>query len=219
MPRFTGFPDDALVFLRDLAANNERSWWLANKDRFEASVRDPMRALLDDLEPDWGTLVAFRMNRDTRFSKDKSPYKVTHAAMGETEGGSSHYVQLSAEGLFAGSGMYHLARDQLARFRDAVGDDRSGRALERTVAEVRAAGVDVTGGASQLATAPRGWDRDHPRIELLRWTGAISGRELGSPRWLGNRRAATEVAKVWRAGEPLVRWLDRHVGPSELPPR
>jgi uncharacterized protein (TIGR02453 family) len=219
MPRFTGFPDDALVFFRDLAANNERSWWLANKDRFDASVRDPMRALLDDLEPDWGTLVAFRMNRDTRFSKDKSPYKVTHAAMGETEGGSSHYVQISADGLFAGSGMYHLARDQLARLRAAVDDERSGTALERTVGEVRAAGVDVTGGASQLATAPRGWDRDHPRIELLRWTGAISGRELGTPKWLRTRRASAEVAKVWRAGEPLVRWLDEHVGPSELPPR
>jgi uncharacterized protein (TIGR02453 family) len=217
--RFTGFPDDALAFFAELTAHNERAWWQANKDRFESSVRDPMRALLDELEPEWGTLVPFRMNRDTRFSKDKSPYKTAHAAMGETEGGSSHYVQLSAAGLFVGAGMYHLARDQLVRFREAVDDDPTAAGLESAVAAVRRAGLEVTGGASQLATAPRGWPRDHPRIELLRWTGAISNRDFGAPAWLGTRRPVSEVSKVWARSAPLVDWLDRHVGPSEIPPR
>ena len=112
MARFTGFPDGATGFFAELAADNRREWWLANKDRFDTTVRDPMRTMLDELEPAWGTLVAFRMNRDTRFSADKSPYKTAHAAMGETDGGSAHYVQLGAEGLFVGAGMYHLARDQ-----------------------------------------------------------------------------------------------------------
>jgi uncharacterized protein (TIGR02453 family) len=218
MARFSGFPADATTFFEELAANNRRDWWLANKERFDATVRDPMRALLDDLEPRWGALVAFRMNRDTRFSKDKSPYKVTHAAMGETDGGSSHYVQLSAEGLFVGAGMYVLARDQLDRFRAAVDDGRSGPALVDALARVRRSGLDVSGGPRQLRTAPRGWPRDHPRVELLRWGGCVAGRELGSPAWLRTRRAATEVAKVWERAEPLVAWLDGHVGPSELPP-
>jgi uncharacterized protein (TIGR02453 family) len=218
MARFSGFPADATTFFEELAANNRRDWWLANKDRFDATVRDPMRALLDDLEPRWGDTVAFRMNRDTRFSKDKSPYKVTHAAMGETDGGSSHYVQLSAEGLFAGAGMYVLARDQLDRFRAAVDDDRSGPALADALDRVRRSGLDVSGGPRQLRTAPRGWPRDHPRVELLRWGGCVAGRELGSPAWLQTRRAATEVSKVWERAEPLVAWLDGHVGPSQLPP-
>ena len=73
MTRFRGFPQDTTEFFAELAVNNRRDWWLANKPRFDASVRDPMRALLDELEATWGTLVAFRMNRDTRFSSDKSP--------------------------------------------------------------------------------------------------------------------------------------------------
>jgi len=216
---FKGFPDDATGFFAELAANNRREWWLANKDRFDATVRDPMRAMLDDLEPTWGTLVAFRMNRDTRFSADKSPYKTAHAAMGETEGASAHYVQLSSDGLFAGAGMYHLARDQLARFREAVDDDRTGGALLDAVDAVRRSGLEVTGGASQLSSAPRGYPRDHPRIEQLRWTGCVASRSFGAPTWLRSRRAATEVGQVWERAEPVVAWLDAHVGPSELPPR
>ena len=219
MAGFKGIPGGATTFFAELAADNRRDWWLANKDRFDADVRDPMRALLDELEPAWGTLVAFRMNRDTRFSADKSPYKTAHAAMGETEGGSAHYVQLSADGLFVGAGMYHLARDQLARFRDAVGDDRTGRKLLAAVDDVRRAGLEVTGGASQLSSAPRGWPRDHPRIEQLRWTGCIANRSFGAPAWLQTRRAFTEVDRTWARAAPIVDWLDVNVGPSELPPR
>jgi len=216
--RFRGFPQDTTEFFAELAVNNRREWWLANKPRFDASVRDPMRALLDELEATWGTLVAFRMNRDTRFSSDKAPYKTAHAAMGETEGGSAHYVQIAGDGLFAGAGMYHLARDQLARFRAAVGDDRSGAALLSATAAATGAGLEVTGGASQLVSAPRGWPRDHPRIEQLRWTGCVASRQFGAPVWLGTRRVVTEVARVWERAAPVVAWLDTHVGPSELPP-
>jgi uncharacterized protein (DUF2461 family) len=127
-------------------------------------------------------------------------------------------VQLSADGLFVGAGMYVLARDQLTRFREAVDDDRSGSALGTAVERVRRGGLEVGGGPRQLRTAPRGWPRDHPRIELLRWGGCVAGRELGAPGWLQSRRAATEVAKVWEGAAPLVAWLDAHVGPSELPP-
>jgi uncharacterized protein (DUF2461 family) len=139
--------------------------------------------------------------------------------MGETEGGSAHYVQLNGDGLFVGAGMYHLARDQLARFRAAVGDDRSGSELLAAMAAVQRAGLEVTGGASQLSSAPRGWPRDHPRIEQLRWTGCIASRTDGAPAWLRTRRAATEVGRTWERAAPLVTWLDAHVGPSELPPR
>ena len=68
MTGFVGFPDGALDFFVELEANNERSWWLANKDRFDADVKAPMRALLDALEPAAGSFHVFRMNRDTRFS-------------------------------------------------------------------------------------------------------------------------------------------------------
>lgn len=215
------FTPDAMAFFVDLEAHNTRDWWLANKDRFDAVVRDPMRSLLDALDDEFGPFHVFRMNRDVRFSNDKSPYKVAHAAMAETEGGSSHYVQINKEGLFAGGGMYHLAKDQLVRYRSAVDDARTGVALEQALAAVRDAGVDTAGGreGDRLASAPRGYAKDHPRVELLRWKGIIAANELGAGKWLQTKAAVTKVADTWRASQPLLDWLDRHVGPSELPPR
>ena len=218
MTSFTGIPEDALDFFVELEANNERAWWIEHKPRFDASVRDPLRAMLDVLEPAHGTFHVFRMNRDTRFSKDKSPYKLAHAAVTEREGGATLYVQLSRNGLFVGGGVYHPARDQLARYREAVGDDRTGPALEAAVAAVRRAGVTVGSGEDVLARAPKGYSPEHPRIELLRWKGCITSKELGAPAWLHTARAAKEVAKVWQRSEPVLAWIDAHVGPSQEPP-
>jgi uncharacterized protein (TIGR02453 family) len=216
---FRGFPPDALDFFAELEANNERAWWHASLPRFETAVKQPLRALLDELDDQFGPFRVFRMNRDVRFSNDKSPYKTAHAALSETEGGSLHYVQISANGLFLGAGIYHAARDQVERLRQAVADDRTGPELEQAIAAVRAAGLDVGSGMEEpLKTAPRGFAKDHPRVELLRWKGCISSKELGAPKWLHTKQAAKRVVDTWRKAEPLVNWLDRNVGPSELPP-
>jgi uncharacterized protein (TIGR02453 family) len=219
MGAFRGFPPEGIDFFAALAANNSRDFWLANKDTFEAAVRDPLRAFLDDVSDEFGTFHLFRMNRDVRFSKDKSPYKTAQGAVTETEGGATHYIQLGADGLFVGGGMYHLAKDQLARFREAVADERTGAELERSIGAVRKAKVEVGHGyEAPLTTAPKGYPKDHARIELLRWKGVISHKNLGTPAWLHTKRAATEVVKVWRAAAPLLSWLDTNVGPSILPP-
>ena len=219
MADFRGFPAAGLDFFTALAANNNRDFWLANKTTFEASVRDPMIAFLDSVADEFGTFHLFRMNRDVRFSKDKSPYKTAQAAVTETEGGATHYLQLGADGLFVGGGMYHLAKDQLARFRAAVADDRTGPVLERAIAAVRKGRVEVSHGfEAPLVTAPKGYPKDHPRIELLQWKGVIAHKQLGAPAWLHTRRAAAEIVKVWRTSAPLLAWLDENVGPSTLPP-
>jgi uncharacterized protein (TIGR02453 family) len=217
--RFTGFPPEALDFFVELEGNNERPWWQANKGRFESSVAEPMRALLDQLEPEFGSFKIFRMNRDVRFSADKSPYKTAQAAVSHSDGATSSYVQISATGLYAGGGMYHMASDQLERFRRAVADDARGADLETALAAARGARLDIAAAEPPLVTAPRGWPKDHPRIALLRMRGLITGRELGSPAWLHTRRAASEVAKVWRGGAAVNAWLGVNVGPSDEPPR
>jgi uncharacterized protein (TIGR02453 family) len=216
---FRGFPADALDFFFELEGNNERSWWLANKQRFETSVAAPMRDLLDALEPEFGEFRVFRMNRDVRFSADKSPYKTAHAAVTiRPEDGANRYVQISATGLFAGSGMYHMARDQLQRFRAAVADDRMGGELGDAIAAARRARLDIGAIGPPLATAPRGWPKDHPRIDLLRMKGLVTHRDFGAPAWLHTRRAANEVAKVFRDGAAVSAWLDANVGASVEPP-
>ena len=219
MSEFRGFPPDALAFFAELEGNNERTWWLANKARFDDAVRGPMRALAEQLEPETGPFHIFRMNRDLRYSKDKTPYKTAQGAVTETDGGSMLYVQISATGLAVGGGIYFAAGDQLLRMRRAIDDESTGAALAAAVAEVRKAGLAVTGGgAPPLATAPRGFARDHPRIDYLRWKGCSVAKDLGSPAWLHTAKAADRIRAVWDKAAPVMSWLDTHVGPSHAPP-
>ncbi|CAN5515593.1 DUF2461 domain-containing protein [soil metagenome] len=214
--RFSGWPPSALAFFEGLEADNSKSYWGEHRPTYDADVLGPTQALAEDVAGEVGPLHVFRPYRDVRFSKDKTPYKTVIGAAGELEGGSVVYVQLGATGLFAASGHYQPAKDQLERFREAVDDDGSGAELEAVVASLRAGGYDVGGEA--LKVAPRGYPRDHPRIALLRHKGVTTGRSFPPARWLHTAKARDRVLEVWRAAAPLNAWLDAHVGPSTLPP-
>jgi uncharacterized protein (TIGR02453 family) len=210
---FRGWPVEALEFFEGLEADNSKTYWHQHKDRYEELVRAPMEELIEELAPEFGEGRIFRPYRDIRFSADKSPYKTNIAAnLGEG------YVQLSADGLGVGSGMWHMAPDQLGRYREAVSEDKPGAALESIVAEAKAAGLTITGHET-LKTAPKGYPKDHPRIELLRQKGLIAWREWPPEAWLGTRRAKDRVVEFLRHAKPLNAWLNSHVGPSTLPER
>ncbi|MET0414985.1 MAG: DUF2461 family protein, partial [Actinoplanes sp.] len=117
------------------------------------------------------------------------------------------YVQLSADGLAAGCGMYQLEPDQLERYRRAVADERTGAEL---VALIDKLGVDVHGHGS-LKTAPRGYPKDHPRAELLRHKGLTTWKEWPPAPWLGTAAAKTRIVEFLRASRPLREWLDDQV--------
>jgi uncharacterized protein (TIGR02453 family) len=210
---FRGWPEEALEFFAGLEIDNSKAYWQRNKERYETLVRAPMEELIEELAPEWGEGRIFRPYRDIRFSADKSPYKTNIAAMNR-----AGYIQLSADGLGAGSGMWHMAPDQLERYRLAVSEDRSGGALDGVVATARAAGLDITG-HEELKTAPKGYAKDHPRVELLRHKGLVTWRDWPPGAWLGTRRAKDRVVEFLRRSEPLNRWLQTHVGPSTLPER
>lgn len=210
---FRGWPVEALEFYEGLEADNSRSFWLANREVYERVVRAPMEALLEELAPEFGEGRIFRPYRDVRFSADKSPYK-THIGAMVGDG----YVQLDADGLAAGCGMWEMAPDQLERFRSAVADDRSGGELVDIVAAARAGGLEVMA-RETLKTAPRGYPKDHPRIELLRHKSLVTWRGWPAGAWLGTRKAKDRVVEFLRASAPLDGWLRTQVGPSTLPVR
>jgi uncharacterized protein (TIGR02453 family) len=214
---FHGFPPEAITFYEGLEADNSKSYWIAKKDIYERAVKEPMEALCADLDHEFGPLRMFRPYRDVRFSKDKTPYKTAAAAAGESQGGAVYYVQLSSNGLFVGSGCYHMAADQLARYRAAVDDDRSGAEIERISADLEKAGFDMAA-HDELKTAPRGYVKDHPRIALLKRKGLVAGKAWSVAKWLHSAQAGTRVKEAWQACEPLNAWLAAHVGPSEMPP-
>jgi len=214
---FQGWPVEAFDFYAELESNNNRGWWQEHRPVYRSGVVGPFEEFAESVAVEFGTMRLFRPNRDVRFSKDKSPYKTAAAAMTESEGGSSYYLQLAAEGLMAGVGMYHLANDQLTRYRDAIADDRTGAEIETITDRLTAAGYEVAS-AGSLKTAPRGWDRDHPRIALAKRKGLVIMKSFPRAKWQSTPAAAERILTVWRDAAPLVAWLDLHVGPSTLPP-
>jgi uncharacterized protein (TIGR02453 family) len=208
---FTGWPVEAIEFFERLQDDNTKVFWTEHKDVYEQCVKAPMEALLSELESKCGPGKIFRPYRDVRFSADKTPYK-TNIAASMDKGG---YVSLSADGLSTGTGYYMMAKDQLARFRAAVDEDKTGAQLERTLAKLSGAGIDVTARDS-LKTAPRGYDKDHARIELLRMKGCIAWQQWDVGAWLGTSEPKERIVAVLDAAKPLVKWLDTNVGPTEL---
>jgi uncharacterized protein (TIGR02453 family) len=214
-----GFSREVFEWFDGLERDNSKAYFAATRDLYESEVRGGLEALLDELsEAFGGEAKVFRQQRDVRFTPDKSPYKTrTYGVLqGAAGAGAGYYAELSARGLYAGTGYYQLARDQLERFRGAVADDRTGTALAEAVAGAEADGLDVVG--ESLRTAPRGYPRDHPRIVLLRHKALIAGRRLPGTGGIGRVAALGHVGNTWRAAAPLNEWLDEHVGPSTLPP-
>lgn len=208
---FRGWKDEALQFFEGLEVDNSKTYWQANKAVYENEVRAPMEELLAELEPSRGPGKIFRPYRDVRFSADKSPYKTNIAAtLGEG------YVSLSADGLGAGCGMYRMATDQLERFRSAIDDGKTGPELEGIVSTARGKGIEVTA-HDTLKSAPRGYPKDHPRIELLRLKGLITWKQWPPAAWLGTKKAKDRVVAFFEDSKPLMSWLDKRVGESTLP--
>jgi uncharacterized protein (TIGR02453 family) len=210
---FSGFGPEAFAWFDELADNNHRDWFTAHRDVYDGAVRGPLTELLEELAGDAPVRLA-RPNRDIRFSKDKSPYKTR--CYGTIDG--KLYAELSLDGLFAGTGAYGMDRGQLERFRAAVDDPSSGGEIESIVGALDAAGIETWGEA--LKTAPRGYDRDHPRARLLRHKMLIAGSRLAPEgrAGIGREVALSHLTETWTACTPLLAWLDAHVGPPSDEP-
>src|ERR1700722_15439016 len=149
---FEGWSDEALEFYEGLEADNCKAYWEPHKQVYEKSVKAPMETLLAELEGEFGPFKIMRPYRDVRFSADKTPYK-THIGAGSQGGAGGVYVSFSANGLFAGAGPWHLRKDQLARYRQAV-DGKAGEELEELGADLADAGFELDG--ETLKRAPKG---------------------------------------------------------------
>jgi uncharacterized protein (TIGR02453 family) len=208
---FRGWQLEVVKFFDGLEMDNTKSYWTAHKDFYSANVLGPMEALLADLAPEFGDGRIFRPYRDTRFSADKSPYKINIAAHND-----AGYISLSSDALGVGSGLYMPSPGQLALFRDAVGDERRGTELVGLVKDLRGKRIRVSA-RETLKSAPRGYSSDHPRIELLRHKGLTAWKEWPVGAWLASAAPERKIAEVLRATAPLREWLDRNVGAADGP--
>ncbi len=203
--RFMGFPREAIDFFKGLEANNKKEWFQGRKDVYERACREPMRELMTELEPQLGRSKISRINRDIRFSSDRSPYKTYIAA-----GVGRYYIALSPAGLYVGTGMYKPDPVTLTRFRSAIDSDASGPKLHTLVRSLRRKGYQVDTHES-VASAPRGYSVDHPRIELLRMKDAFAGKAMAPGPWLSSRKALDRIMRVMIDIKPFSDWLERYV--------
>lgn len=215
------FDSELFSFLRDLHQNNDREWFQANKDRYEEHVKHPALQFISDFgprlrkispnftadpRPVGGSL--FRIYRDVRFSKDKSPYKTSvgiqfrHKQCKDVHT-PGFYLHLEPDGCFAGLGIWRPDSQALAGIRTAIVDDPT--RWKRAVGSKRFRQQLELGGES-LKRPPRGFDADHPLIEDLKRKDFIASTPIQETTVTASG-FLDEYARICRAGAPFVRYL------------
>jgi uncharacterized protein (TIGR02453 family) len=213
-------------FFRELKANNNRDWFQANKERYEGQVREPLLRFITDfgvrlaeISPHYladarksgGSL--FRINRDIRFSKDKSPYKTAAGIQFRHESGQDvhapgFYLHLEPDSIFGGIGIWQPDTQTLNKIRDAIVEEPN-RWRQIVSAETFAARFELSG--DSLKRAPKGYDPDHPLIEDLRRKDFIAATsfteaEACAPDFIDR------FAESCRTGAPFVQFLTKAIG-------
>lgn len=219
---FDGFPPEMFDFLQGLEEDNSKAYWEANRNTWEEHVRDPVAAFMETLEPEFGLLRTFRPNRDVRFSADKSPYKtwVGVTTSGRAVGGVGHFARVDAHGLRVAGGAMVFAKDQLVHYRKAIASPLPAAEFDSIRVAVAGRGLEIgPGKEGTYKRVPTGFNKDDPREELLRWKGAVIVAEFPRAKWMSNPKVLDKIREVWTASTPLVEWIEKYVGVSEMPAR
>jgi uncharacterized protein (TIGR02453 family) len=230
---FDGFSPDALQFMADLADNNSRDWFKPRKAEYERLVKQPLEALCVALAAQFEErglpLQAdpkrspFRIYRDVRFSKDKSPYKTWQGAdfpwvdsdadEQRPRGAVGGYFHFAPGDIFVGGGMWRPERARLAAFREKV--DRDPNAVLKAVEDDRFRSVFATVTGESLTRNPKGFPKDHPYPYLLRLKEVVFSRRLSDKDVL-SRKLPETIANDLEAARPVLLFLDSLAGPPNI---
>lgn len=221
---FTGFPSKGLDFLSGLAEHNEKAWFDANRSGYDDGLMAPGKAFVvalgDELNARIGPGVhaeprvngsIFRINRDTRFSADKTPYKA-HFDMflwqgeGRSRECPGYYLRITPERVHLGAGMHGFPKPKLEAYRDAVADPDRGARLIEIVGELGALeGISLP--EPHYARVPRGYEAEGERAWLLRMSGMHAGGAWPVPKALASAAFVGWCADRLEPLAPLQRWL------------
>ncbi len=221
--RFKGFSPAARKFLQALRKNNNRDWFLANKAKYEESVRAPLIELvheigteLDEYSPGYVTdpkRAVYRIYRDVRFSKDKSPYKTHVAAVfafrgPEKHAGAGFYFHFSADELLVGGGVYAPGSTELLKIRQQIAANPDelraiikGRTFKKLFTNIE---------GEQLKRIPKGFPQDHPGADLLVYKQFLAGATLPAGE-VESPNIAKTITKHFKAIAPFLHYLNRAI--------
>jgi uncharacterized protein (TIGR02453 family) len=221
--RFAAFSEEGLRFLRLLKRNNNREWFLANKSIYEETVKKPMEDLVSALADDFASFAPehvaspktsiYRIYRDTRFSKDKTPYKTHIAAIFPRKGFEKHegaglYLHIAADEVLIAGGVYMPMPEHLNAIRAHIADNHR---KFRSIVEARAFHKmfdRLTG--EQLTRVPRGFPPDHTAANYLRHKQFLAGRTL-EPVAATSQRFYKTVVETFQEMMPLIRFLNEPI--------
>lgn len=219
---FNGFPIATIEFLLELADNNNREWFHENKKRYEKELKEPafkfietMGEVLSKERPNIQAIPKvnksfFRLNRDTRFSKNKDPYK-THIGILMWEGNrkrmenSGFYFHVEPEKLLLGAGLYQIPKDLLKPFREAVASDQHSAKLLEIVKDLEKKGYAV--GTEYYKKVPKGFDKDHKMEKYLRFNGLSVIAEFDLPKEIHSSEIIDISLEHYKNMMPLHKWL------------
>jgi uncharacterized protein (TIGR02453 family) len=216
---FSGFPREGVEFLRGLARNNKREWFQPRKQTFDDQVKRPMRALVEAVNaalmafaPQYVTepeKAIYRIYRDTRFSKDKTPYKTHIAASFHHRATGAHsdagyYFAVSHKEVAIGGGVYMPEPAALLAIRNHIAERHEEFRRILRARQVRQLFGDLQG--DQLSRVPKGFACDHPAADLLRFKQLFLYKEL-PPDLAATPALYTEIVKRFRAMAPFLQFL------------
>lgn len=220
---FIGFTKETIKFFDNLSKNNNKAWFEKNKKDYQQFVKEPstnfimdMGDYLRELVPEINAIPKvnksiFRINRDVRFSKDKSPYK-THLALWFWEGdgkrmeSSGFYFHLEAEKLMLGVGVYQFPRHLLDTYRQSVIHKKYGKGLDEAITKVSSLKNYFVGGR-HYKKIPRGYDKEHPLAEYLLFNGLHAGYTTTIPEEFYSNKLLDYAFNIFKKLSPIHYWL------------
>jgi len=218
---FAGFPPEAMTFLRGLKKHNTREWFQPRKEIYDEKVKGPMLELvtalmqrLADFAPDYvadPNKAIYRVYRDTRFSKDKTPYKTHIAAIFkhrdlEKHSGAGFYFSVAPEEIEVGGGVYMPMPEHLVAIRNYLAENHEEFRRIAAARDVRRLFGEVTG--DSLSRVPKGFAADHPAADLLRMKQFLLFRTL-EPSLATTPKLFREVWSRFQAMSPFLEFLNR----------
>ncbi len=228
---FSGFPKECIKFFKDLSKNNNKAWFDEHKPEYEKFVLSPARDFvfhmgerLKEIAPG---IVAdprvnksiFRIYRDTRFSKDKTPYK-DHLGIFFWQGAlpkmecSGFYFHLQASGLMLGVGIHCFSKSLIKVYRDSVVDAKMGPSLVKAVNEVSKNGYEI--GGERYKRIPRGYDPNHKNAQYLLHDGLWASWSSAPPKELGSEKIVDLCFDKFKDMAPLHKWLKKMTDTVEV---
>ena len=228
-PLFSGFSAPALAFLSGLAADNSRSFFEANQDAYKHGLQEPMRELIADIgigaratisdglqaEPKVGKSL-FRINRDLRFSKDKTPFNPWIDAVfwegPDPRRSPSLILRITGDSVITGAGIMGMSDERLQAFRRAVADSETGASLDLLLTELRTANAGLQISEPRWARVPAGYKSDHPRSTLLRCDTLHASLQEPTPATIESSGFVEWLLSRYQRFAPLHQWLVKAVG-------